>query len=66
MRGVGKILIACFFVKGLNCEMGISVIFCGECVNCKVIEEGCFIDLIEIDVVFCIKVEDICELFDNV
>lgn len=39
---------------------------CGVCDNCCEIEQGCFVDLIEIDVVLCIKVEDICDLLDNV
>ena len=48
-RGVGKTSIARLFAKGLNCETGITATPCGECANCKAIEEGRFIDLIEID-----------------
>lgn len=65
-RGVGKTSIARLFAKGLNCETGISADPCGECANCKAIEEGRFIDLIEIDAASRTKVEDTRELLDNV
>lgn len=65
-RGVGKTSIARLFAKGLNCEHGISADPCGECANCKAIEEGRFIDLIEIDAASRTKVEDTRELLDNV
>lgn len=65
-RGVGKTSIARLFAKGLNCEKGITADPCGECANCKAIEEGRFIDLIEIDAASRTKVEDTRELLDNV
>lgn len=65
-RGVGKTSIARLFAKGLNCEMGVTPNPCGECANCKAIEEGRFIDLIEIDAASRTKVEDTRELLDNV
>lgn len=65
-RGVGKTSIARLFAKGLNCENGITAEPCGECANCKAIEEGHFIDLIEIDAASRTKVEDTRELLDNV
>lgn len=65
-RGVGKTSIARLFAKGLNCENGITAEPCGECANCKAIEEGRFIDLIEIDAASRTKVEDTRELLDNV
>ncbi len=65
-RGVGKTSIARLFAKGLNCEQGITASPCGECANCKAIEEGRFIDLIEIDAASRTKVEDTRELLDNV
>lgn len=65
-RGVGKTSIARLFAKGLNCETGITAIPCGECAHCKAIEEGRFIDLIEIDAASRTKVEDTRELLDNV
>lgn len=65
-RGVGKTSIARLFAKGLNCEKGITANPCGECPHCKAIEEGRFIDLIEIDAASRTKVEDTRELLDNV
>ncbi|TNH05829.1 DNA polymerase III subunit gamma/tau [Testudinibacter sp. TR-2022] len=65
-RGVGKTSIARLFAKGLNCEHGVSAAPCGECENCRAIEEGRFIDLLEIDAASRTKVEDTRELLDNV
>ena len=65
-RGVGKTSIARLFSKGLNCVHGITATPCGECENCKAIEQGNFIDLIEIDAASRTKVEDTRELLDNV
>ncbi|EYU17282.1 DNA polymerase III subunit gamma/tau [Photorhabdus aegyptia] len=65
-RGVGKTTIARLFAKGLNCETGITDEPCGKCVNCLEIEQGRFVDLIEIDAASRTKVEDTRELLDNV
>ncbi|OOF79559.1 DNA polymerase III subunit gamma/tau [Rodentibacter caecimuris] len=66
-RGVGKTSIARLFAKGLNCiKNGITDHPCGECENCQAIEQGRFIDLIEIDAASRTKVEDTRELLDNV
>ncbi|OOF62541.1 DNA polymerase III subunit gamma/tau [Rodentibacter pneumotropicus] len=66
-RGVGKTSIARLFAKGLNCiKNGITDHPCGECENCQAIEQGTFIDLIEIDAASRTKVEDTRELLDNV
>lgn len=65
-RGVGKTSIARLFAKGLNCVHGVTAEPCGECAHCKAIEEGNFIDLIEIDAASRTKVEDTRELLDNV
>ena len=65
-RGVGKTSIARLFAKGLNCEKGVTAEPCGTCRHCKAIEEGNFIDLIEIDAASRTKVEDTRELLDNV
>ena len=65
-RGVGKTSIARLFAKGLNCVNGITADPCGECENCKAIEAGNFIDLIEIDAASRTKVEDTRELLDDV
>lgn len=65
-RGVGKTTIARLLAKGLNCEIGITANPCGQCNNCHAIEQGCFVDLIEIDAASRTKVEDTRELLDNV
>ncbi|MBP6123293.1 MULTISPECIES: DNA polymerase III subunit gamma/tau [Providencia] len=65
-RGVGKTTIARLFAKGLNCEAGITATPCGKCANCLEIEQGRFVDLIEIDAASRTKVEDTRELLDNV
>ncbi|HHF3650458.1 TPA: DNA polymerase III subunit gamma/tau [Haemophilus influenzae] len=65
-RGVGKTSIARLFAKGLNCVHDVTATPCGECENCKAIEQGNFIDLIEIDAASRTKVEDTRELLDNV
>ncbi|EBO8406720.1 DNA polymerase III subunit gamma/tau [Salmonella enterica subsp. enterica serovar Infantis] len=65
-RGVGKTSIARLLAKGLNCETGITATPCGVCDNCREIEQGCFVDLIEIDAASRTKVEDTRDLLDNV
>lgn len=65
-RGVGKTTIGRLFAKGLNCETGITATPCGECGTCKEIDEGRFVDLLEIDAASRTKVEDTRELLDNV
>lgn len=65
-RGVGKTTIARLLAKGLNCETGITSSPCGRCANCLEIEQGRFVDLIEIDAASRTKVEDTRDLLDNV
>ncbi len=65
-RGVGKTSIGRLFAKGLNCETGITATPCGECATCREIDEGRFVDLLEIDAASRTKVEDTRELLDNV
>ena len=65
-RGVGKTTLARIFAKCLNCEQGISSTPCGECSACQEIDQGRFIDLIEVDAASRTKVEDTRELLDNV
>ncbi|WP_413734837.1 DNA polymerase III subunit gamma/tau [Sodalis sp. RH21] len=65
-RGVGKTTIARLLAKGLNCETGITASPCGQCANCREIEQGRFVDLIEIDAASRTKVEDTRDLLDNV
>jgi len=65
-RGVGKTTIARIFAKSLNCEKGVTSEPCGVCSACTEIDEGRFIDLIEVDAASRTKVEDTRELLDNV
>lgn len=65
-RGVGKTTIARILAKCLNCETGITSTPCEVCATCRAVNEGRFIDLIEIDAASRTKVEDTRELLDNV
>lgn len=65
-RGVGKTTIARILAKCLNCEAGVSSEPCGVCSACREIDEGRFVDLIEVDAASRTKVEDTRELLDNV
>ena len=65
-RGVGKTTIARILAKALNCESGITSKPCGKCSSCREIDEGRFVDLIEVDAASKTKVDDTRELLDNV
>src|SRR6202522_1767823 len=65
-RGVGKTTIARILAKCLNCEQGVTAEPCGECAACREIDEGRFVDLIEVDAASRTKVDDTRELLDNV
>jgi DNA polymerase-3 subunit gamma/tau len=65
-RGVGKTTLARLLAKSLNCETGISSVPCGECNACRGLDEGRFVDLIEVDAASRTKVDDTRELLDNV
>lgn len=65
-RGVGKTTVARIFAKSLNCEQGLGSNPCGVCSACREIDEGRFVDLIEVDAASRTKVEDTRELLDNV
>ncbi|OQX39109.1 MAG: hypothetical protein B0D91_02415 [Oceanospirillales bacterium LUC14_002_19_P2] len=65
-RGVGKTTIARILAKCLNCETGVTSEPCGQCSACQEIDEGRFVDLIEVDAASRTKVEDTRELLDNV
>ncbi len=65
-RGVGKTTIARILAKALNCERGMTADPCGECSACREIDEGRFVDLIEVDAASKTKVDDTRDLLDNV
>jgi DNA polymerase III subunit gamma/tau len=65
-RGVGKTTIARILAKALNCEQGVSSTPCGSCGSCRDIDDGRFVDLIEVDAASRTKIEDTRDLLDNV
>ncbi|MGX2031708.1 MULTISPECIES: DNA polymerase III subunit gamma/tau [Methylocaldum] len=65
-RGVGKTTIARILAKALNCEDRKTYDPCGECVICREVDEGRFVDLIEVDAASRTKVEDTRDLLENV
>jgi len=65
-RGVGKTTIARILAKSLNCETGMTATPCGKCSACREIDEGRFVDLLEVDAASRTKVDDTRELLDNV
>ena len=65
-RGIGKTTIARILAKAFNCQKGMSADTCGECGNCCSVDEGRFIDLIEVDGASNTKKDDTLELLDNV
>jgi DNA polymerase-3 subunit gamma/tau len=65
-RGVGKTTIARILAKCLNCERGVSSKPCGECGSCVDVDEGRFIDMIEIDAASRTGVDDMRELLEAV
>lgn len=65
-RGVGKTTVARILAKALNCGSGVVAEPCGACEACVAIDEGRFVDLIEVDAASRTKVDDTRELLDNV
>ena len=71
-RGVGKTTLARILAKCLNCtangddDSGVTSTPCGQCENCRSIDDGRFVDLLEVDAASRTKVEDTRELLDNV
>ncbi|RKT27354.1 DNA polymerase-3 subunit gamma/tau [Paraburkholderia sp. RAU2J] len=48
-RGVGKTTLSRIFAKALNCETGVTSTPCGVCRACREIDEGRFVDYVEMD-----------------
>lgn len=65
-RGVGKTTIARILAKCLNCEKGVSSTPCGECGSCVDVDEGRFVDMLEIDAASKTRVDDTRELLETV
>jgi DNA polymerase III subunit gamma/tau len=64
-RGVGKTTIARILAKAINCENLQDFNPCGECPVCLALDQGRFLDLIEVDAASRTKVEDTRDLLDN-
>ena len=64
-RGVGKTTIARLFAKSLNCDTGITPEPCGKCESCISIDEGNFMDLIEVDAASQRGIDDTRDLLEN-
>ena len=64
-RGVGKTTIARILAKSLNCEKGVSSTPCQQCSACLDIDDGRYIDLIEVDAASNTKVEEMRVLLEN-
>jgi DNA polymerase-3 subunit gamma/tau len=65
-RGVGKTTIARILAKCLNCEQGVSSTPCGECGSCIDLDDGRFVDMLEIDAASKTKVDDTREMLESV
>jgi DNA polymerase-3 subunit gamma/tau len=65
-RGVGKTTLARILAKSLNCETGVTSSPCGTCGVCREIDEGRFVDLLEVDAASKTGVDDTRELLENV
>jgi DNA polymerase-3 subunit gamma/tau len=64
-RGVGKTTLARIFAKALNCETGITAAPCGQCATCQAIDQGRYVDLLELDAASHTQVDNMRELLDN-
>ncbi|MCF8191360.1 MAG: DNA polymerase III subunit gamma/tau [Burkholderiales bacterium] len=64
-RGVGKTTLARVLARSLNCETGVTPDPCGVCAACRGIEEGRFVDLIELDAASNTQVDRMRELLEN-
>jgi DNA polymerase-3 subunit gamma/tau len=66
-RGVGKTSLGRILAKALNCDALVDNFDpCGQCEVCQAIDQGRFIDLIEVDAASRTRVEDTRDLLDNV
>jgi DNA polymerase-3 subunit gamma/tau len=64
-RGVGKTTIARILARAVNCEVGVSSTPCGKCQACLEINQGRFVDLLEVDAATNTKVDEMRTLLEN-
>jgi len=66
-RGTGKTTAARLLAKAVNClDPDLSRRPCNECAHCRAVNEGRFLDLIEIDAASNTSVEDVRDLRDKI
>ncbi|WP_175107063.1 DNA polymerase III subunit gamma/tau [Pararobbsia alpina] len=64
-RGVGKTTLSRILAKALNCEKGITSTPCGVCNACRAIDEGRFVDYVEMDAASNRGVEEMASLLER-
>ena len=64
-RGVGKTTLSRILAKALNCEKGITATPCGVCQACTEIDEGRFVDYLELDAASNRGVEEMTQLLEQ-
>jgi len=64
-RGVGKTTLARILAKSLNCETGITAAPCGVCRACTEIDNGRFVDYVELDAASNRGVDEMTQLLEQ-
>ena len=64
-RGVGKTTLSRILAKALNCEQGVSATPCGQCRACVEIDQGRFVDYVELDAASNRGVDEMTQLLEQ-
>ncbi|CAM2146435.1 DNA polymerase III subunit gamma/tau [Pararobbsia alpina] len=64
-RGIGKTTLSRILAKALNCETGVTSTPCGVCNACRAIDEGRFVDYVEMDAASNRGVEEMASLLER-
>jgi DNA polymerase-3 subunit gamma/tau len=64
-RGVGKTTLSRILAKSLNCETGITATPCGVCQACTEIDQGRFVDYLELDAASNRGVDEMTQLLEQ-